>query len=262
MVSGENDKRGDRGASSSRRSRRRTLSKRERRALGGYAIPCVPVGSFAYFGGRAKPPLDKLSNLSKCAVTIRLWVLRDFHKFSSEEFTFPSAEAAWRAHFLVRERDIARLAVGGDLSTLRTGLSRFYDGEALEKKIAHWKRRDGVGIVAKLLGRTDGGRTKARELGLVMGAHPIGRYGPPGAVSTLTDIWTRVLEAKFSQNPSHRRALLGTEDRHLVELTTTRIEKTPCDFWAGRVVANRLYGGNFMGERMMSARESMGPGQE
>lgn len=224
-----------------------------------YRVPGVQVGPFLYFGSGMKAPYNKLSNLNECSVTVKLWVLKNFNEFYLKEYTFPSAEAAWWAHFLLKDADITRLAIGGDMSNLETGLGHFYDGEVLAEKIEYWGRKSNVGIVAKLLAAKKGTniRQTAKELGIYMGTHPVGRYGAQGADSTLTEIWDRILLAKFNQNASHRQVLLDTGDHHLVEFTRTNIDKAYKKFWSGRVESNELHGKNFMGECMMRVREVM-----
>ena len=232
-------------------------SKRSQAGINMYRVPGVPVGSFLYFGSGMKEPYSKLSNFSECSVTLKMWVIRDFNEFYLKEYTFPSAESAWWAHFLVRDVDITRLAVGGDLSKLETGLGHFYDGEVLSKKIDYWGRKSNVGIVAKLLAGKRGTciRQRAKELGIVMSVHAFPKYGPQGADSTLSKIWSRILGAKYSQNALHRQVLLSTGTHHLVEFTRAGIDVIYKSFWAGRVEKNELHGRNFMGECMMSARE-------
>ena len=234
-------------------------SKKSQDEINMYRVPGIPVGSFLYFGSGMKAPYNKLSNFSECAVTLKLWVLKNFNEFYLKEYTFPSSEHAWWAHFLVRDADITRLAIGGDFSKLKTGLGHFYEGEILSKKIEYWGRKSNVGIVPKLLAGKKGTniRQRAKELGLFMSIHPIGRYGPQGEDSTLSKIWSRILVAKYSQNASHRQVLLSTGTHHLVEFTRAGIDRVFKEFWCGRVEKNELHGRNFMGECMMSAREVM-----
>lgn len=80
-----------------------------------------------------------LSNFSNCVVTGELFVKIDrFGYLSKRLFTFPSAEHYWWAHVMEREVDVERLAVGGDISTIESGLSVLHKGmdpEKLAKKI-------------------------------------------------------------------------------------------------------------------------------
>lgn len=232
-------------------------SKKSKKEINIYRVPGVPVGSFLYFGSGMKAPYNKLSNFSECPVTLRLWVLKNFNEFYPKEYTFPSSEHAWWAHFLIRDVDINRLAVGGDMAKLRTGLAHFYDGEVLSKKIEYWGKKSNVGIVAKLLAGKKGTniRQRAKELGFCMSLHASPKYGPQGADSTLSKIWSRILLAKYTQNASYRQVLLGSGDHQLVEFTRAGIDRIYKSFWCGRVEKNELHGQNFMGSCMMSARE-------
>ena len=184
------------------------------------------------------------------------WVSVGFNDFALEEFTFPSSEHAWWAHFFVRDCDIRRLAVNGDLSTLQ-GLKHFYEGEELDKKISYWSRKDNVGIVAKLLAGKKGTnyRKRASDIGMRMSVHPCEKYGPQGRDSTLGKIWERILLAKYTQNREHYSVLVNTKGRRLVEFTRAPVARIEKEFWAGRIVDSKLYGGNYMGDCMVRTRD-------
>lgn len=180
-----------------------------------------------------------------------------FNEFSLKEFTFPSSEHLWWSHFFVLEKDIKRLAINGDLSTLESGLAFFYTGDELEKKIEYWSRNQNVGIVAKLLAGKEGTkyRKRASGLGMRMSIHPCSKYGPERSDVTLRKIWSRILIAKYSQNEEHCDVLLGTVEHELVEFTRAPVTRVHKEFWAGRVIDGKLYGSNYMGKCMTSVRE-------
>ena len=220
----------------------------------------VRVGSDShiYFGSGSKAPFNKLSNFSKCNITGKMWIFKGFNEYVLKEFVFPSSEHMWWAHFFVVERDVRRLAIGGDLSTLQ-GLEHFYEGEDLEKKISYWSRKDNVGIVAKLLAGKKGTnyRKRASDIGMCMTIHPCERYGPQGEDSTLWKIWKRILLAKYTQNRGHYSVLMGTKSKKLVEFTRAPMIRIEKEFWAGRVVDSNLYGGNYMGDCMVRIRDHL-----
>jgi len=111
----------------------------------------LPVGSLINFGSGMSSPYNKLSNFNECVVTMRLFVAVGWGEYALKEFTFLSSEHARWAHFFVRNCDIKRLAVGGDLSTLETGLPLLLEGDKLNKALKYWAMKNNVGIVHKLL---------------------------------------------------------------------------------------------------------------
>lgn len=212
-----------------------------------------------YFGSSSSAVTRKLSNFSDCVVKGRMFVLDSSGGISKEEFTFPSSEHMWWAHFMYRRCDISRLAIGGDLSTIESGLTLLYksmDSKKLSGKIKYWKNRNCVGIVAKVLANRDKKknlRTRAGEIGLQMSIHPMKEYGKQGDSETLVNIWKDILMSKFSTNMDHRNVLVGTGHKFLVEFCRMHEEK---QFWAGKVKDNVLYGRNFMGLCLMATRKS------
>lgn len=221
--------------------------------------PGVPVGTFINFGSGMSAPYNKLSNFNECTITGKIHVMVGFNEYSPKEFTFPSSEHFWWAHFLVRECDVKRLAINGDLSTLETGLPLLLEGDKLRRALEYWPKKNNVGIVAKLLAGKNGSsyRKRAMKLGIQMSVHPCVKYGPQGADRTLSKIWTSILVAKYTQNSGHRQVLIGTGDHHLVEFTKSSSERVSSEFWAGRVIGGKLYGKNYMGDCMMSIRETI-----
>ena len=212
-----------------------------------------------YFGSSSSAITRKLSNFSDCVVKGRMFVKDSSGGIHQEEFTFPSSEHFWWAHFMYRRCDISRLAIGGDLSTIETGLTLLYqsmDSKKLNGKIKYWKNRGCVGIVAKVLANRDkkkNFRKRAEEIGIKMGIHPIKEYGKQGYSETLVHIWKNIMVSKFSTNSEHRKVLLGTGNKFLVEFCRMHEEK---QFWAGKVKDNVLYGRNFMGLCLMATRKS------
>ena len=226
---------------------------------------------YVYFGAGISNDIRLLSNFSDCDISGEVYVKSDKSTinekcFSKKIFMFPSAEHFWWAHFMEREEDIARLAIGGDLSTVRSGLSLIYKGmdpSKLENKIRFWEYKNGVGFVAKLLASKDTTlketkytskrvRIRAEKLGIVMSDHPLSAYGDKKSIITLASIWDNILIEKYSQNKAHMCSLLGTGDKYLVEFCKMRV---PEQFWSGRVKNGVLYGRNFMGLCNMAVRD-------
>lgn len=220
-------------------------------------------GSHVYFGSGARNPYYKLSNFNQCSIIGKVWVKTENGRYESRVYTFPSSEHYWCAMFFVDDKDIRRIAVGGDLSTLESGLSLIYRRkEEYEKKLKYWSSKDNVGIVVKLLANRKKNKNNGREirwraamLGMNMSIHPCSKYGPQGADSTLNKMWEKILLAKYTQNSEHRRVLMDTGSRMLVEFSRASVKKLSNEFWAGRFVGTRLVGNNYMGECMMSCRD-------
>ena len=212
-----------------------------------------------YFGSSSSADTRNLSNFSDCEVKGNMFIRGSNGEFESEEFVFPSSEHLWWSHFMQRRCDISRLAIGGDLSTIETGLTLLYQGmepKKLSGKIKYWKSRSSVGIVAKVLANRDkkkNRRKRAEDIGIQMSIHPLKEYGTQGSSETLVKIWRKILDEKFSTNIIHRNILMGTRDKFLVEYCRMHEEK---QFWAGKVKNNVLYGRNFMGLCLMATRKS------
>ena len=80
----------------------------------------------------------------------------------------------------------------------------------MQKKL-YWGRKKNVGILAKML------RKRASKLGMVMREHVRPQYGTLGTRKTLLAVWTSILTAKYSQNEDHRKVLLSTAGKRLIE---------------------------------------------
>lgn len=224
--------------------------------------------NYRYFGSSMGKPMNLLSNFSKCEIECEMYVLDDKGMIVKKSFVFPSAEHCWWTHFLIRECDISRLAIGGDLSTLESGLTILLGENIGQKKVKYWQKKGNVGIVAKMLAYRDkqtNVRTRAKKIGIEMSIHPSEIYGLSSRKCTLINIWKKILIAKYSQNILHRRALLSTNDDNLVEFCRMNPEK---QFWAAQILdgaktksgiiqGGKLVGNNFMGKCLMATRKEM-----
>ena len=180
-----------------------------------------------------------LGNTSRCTIVGNMY-FKDKNGFlQSRDFTFPSSEHYWWAHFLSRRCDLERFSSGGDLTEV--------NGTTIK-------------MISKL---TNGKREKAISMGLEMSVTPFEAYGK-NKRNTIESIWNKILASKFLQNPEHRRALLSTGDSILVEFCKNESE---VGFWNG-IIKNgkeideftlkggKLIGGNFMGKCLMACREN------
>lgn len=231
-----------------------------------------------------------LSNFNQCRIAGRVFVELDHdadeakqdhgHRGAKErtgdekvvverDFRFPSAEHYWWAHFTKELDDVERLAVGGDLSTLESGLCLMLGREKGIQKARYWSKKDSVGIVAKMAAankKSSGQiRCRAGELGMKMGLHPLEQYGAQGEMSTLESIWNKIQMDKFGQNSEHRASLLSTGSEVLVEFVRMKPEG---HMWGGQVrggikrskgliEGGEMVGRNFTGECLMAVRASM-----
>eukprot|EP00752_Nemacystus_decipiens_P001533 g1503.t1 len=257
--------------------------------------------SFRYFGSGMSAPFHVLSNFNECRIAGRVYVQQDADKqrllsgatpasstpgdrLVEREFLFPSAEHYWWAHFTKNAADVSRLAVGGDLSTLEGGLRLLLGARTGEQKAKHWRKKNSVGIVAKMVAAANATtkeknkspssssaaerihRPRAHELGMELGLHPLEQYGPQGEIETLRAIWLKIQTDKFTQNPEHRRVLASTGEETLVEFVRMRPEG---HMWGGQVRGGvkrpkglivdggELIGRNFTGECLMAVRASL-----
>ena len=228
--------------------------------------PKPKTRTYRYFGSSMGKPMNLLSNFSQCEIECEMYILNEKGRIVQKSFVFPSAESAWWAHFLVNECDISRLAIGGDLSTLESGLTVLLGENIGPQKAKYWQKKDNVGIVAKMLAYRDkqtNVRTRAKKIGIEMTIDPSEVYGMVKKF-TLINIWKKILIAKYSQNILHRRALLSTDDAHLVEFCRMNPEK---QFWAAQIqdgtktksgiIGGKLVGNNFMGKCLMATRKEM-----
>lgn len=219
-----------------------------------------------YFGSGTSQPYNHLSNFHECRVEGSVFVKTAEETFEEMVFVFPCAEHYWWAHFMHRPRDIQRLAIGGDLSTV-DGLKILLGDGIGAIKARYWGRRGNVGIVSKMLATRKGNkRFRAVNAGIDMSTHPLEKYGEQGKSSTLVDIWKKILVAKYTQNKGHRAVLLSTGSDNLVEFARMHPEK---QFWAGqvvdggvkhaggRVVGGEVSGNNFVGKCMMATRSHL-----
>lgn len=211
-------------------------------------------------------PYNKLSNFHACRIEGSVFVKTIEGTFEEREFVFPCAEHYWWAHFMHRARDVERLAIGGDLSTV-DGLNILLGDGIGAIKAKYWAKKESVGIVSKMLATRRGGkRFRAVKSGIDMSIHPLDQYGSQGDNTTLVNIWKKILVAKYTQNKEHRTVLMSTRSEILVEFDRMHPEK---QFWAGkvvdggirhsggRVVGGEVSGNNFMGKCLMATRSHL-----
>jgi len=202
---------------------------------------------------------DLISNTSSCIIKGSMYFEHRGY-LHQKEFTFPSAEHYYRAHFLSSEDDIKKLSVDGIFSNFDDGI-KLVTEENIEIRDNH------IGILMKYLSKknTFGKRSVSENLGIKMSNDPFEAYGEKHKKSTIVNIWKTVLNNKYYQNPEHRRQLLSTGDDILVEHSD---KTTDVGFWHGhvkggivldesRILGGKIVGGNSMGKYMMASRRDM-----
>jgi len=208
-------------------------------------------------------PYNMLSNFSECRIIGNVFIEDGNGGHVEKEYTFPSSEHYWWSHFMYRDCDVSRMAIGGDLSTVK-GLELILGESVGEKKAKYWSKKSNVGIVPKMLASRMNKKTfrpRARSLDIEMTMDPHPWYGEHSD-DNLDAIWTKILVLKYSQNKEHRRALQSTNDENLVEFCRMYPEK---QFWAGqvdggvkfkngKVEGGTVIGKNYMGNMMMKIR--------
>lgn len=205
-----------------------------------------------YFGSGAG--IGELSNFAVAQVEVR-------------GRTFPSSEHAYQCMAKVHPDDWPRFEVGGDLSTLETGLKLVFPVRDYPKKLKHYSakmtRPQMVGIVALQAVKPPVARKLGLRLQPVMESDKWMQF-----IKTLFNV---TLLAKYRQNPDHRAKLLGTGNKPLVEFSRgaeREAKKGKPPLWTGMVVGGEkrengvvaggsVVGQNLMGRLHMQAREEL-----
>lgn len=205
-----------------------------------------------YFGSGAG--VGELSNFADAQVEVR-------------GCTFPSSEHAYQCMAKVHPDDWSRFEVGGDLSTLDTGLKLVFPERDYPKKIKHYSAKGTrprmVGIVALQAVKPP----VARKLGLrLQPLQETDKWMP-----FIETLFNEILLAKYRQNPDHCAKLLGTGDKPLIEFSRgaeREDKKGKPPLWTGMVVGGEkreqgvvaggsVVGQNLMGRLHMQAREEL-----
>jgi predicted NAD-dependent protein-ADP-ribosyltransferase YbiA (DUF1768 family) len=197
------------------------------------------VITYQYFGSGAG--MRQLSNFYACNITGTV---------NNNTYIFPSVEHYYVAHLCQDHSCVSRLAVGGDLSTIETGMGIIYhklSPDDIKKKITYWKKYNMVGIIAKMYGKM------------------INRQELPSDWDAFRQLWVKILTAKYTQNEQLMQVLISTGYTRLVEFDRMA---SPHTTWAGRIVngidrgqgrreGGELIGKNYMGDMMTYIRNVM-----
>ena len=192
--------------------------------------------SFVYFGSGTK--IGELSNFAKCP-----------NPFLWKNHLWNSSEAAYACWLRVDPVDWHRLAVGGDLSDLKTGIALLFPENLVAKKIKHYGSKcsgmkpEMIGIIPKLA-------TK-QKYGKKIGLRLTERDEAKLETSDLFHIFVEILVEKYTHNPHFRDVLLSTRGKNLIEFDRGAVRETikgRPPLWTGQVKEGILYGRNLQGD--------------
>jgi hypothetical protein len=252
--------------------------------VGGFADPAAaPRDDFSgdhyhMFGSSMARPLNLLSNFA--ATPIRMWladVTPEMALFCPEiasfvasacgedgqrPLVFPSSEHVWQA---LKARDVDTFldfTLAGRWGQLDTAaFLPFYPKKSgtvhelqafAEAKVAHWGKKQNVGILAKMATSARYTRSVGGKLwypSKVQGAADLEDAQHPG----MWDVWLQILRLKYAQNDEARVVLLATGDTYLLEFSTKANQ------WGGHYheLTDKIVGRNYMGCLLMALRKEL-----
>ena len=181
-------------------------------------------------GSGQRDPHHRLSNFHACRVEF-------------EGVVYPSSEHAFQAQRVSPRERRDLFSIEGPYADLDAGFKNLFprDPEKAERKAAYWRKKDNVGILAKMIVN----RTKNL---IEMNAE------------RCAEVFFDVLMAKFAQNEHLRDVLASTGDRYILEFDrgagrAKRAGRT--SRWGGLVEDGRVVGSNQMGALLMRVRERL-----
>lgn len=219
----------------------------------------MSTSDHVYFSSSASEPLNLLSNFSEAPLRLTrddidgalLDACPQLAQFvGTDRVVFRSSEHAWQA-LKATERTTFWRFVDGDFAMFSAPIMDvFFPGQGA-KKFAYWAKKRNVGIVPKLAAN----RKHAKRLNLrFKGALDYSRETLRPELERR--VWRTLLRLKFRQNERHRRALLGTGKRRLVEFDRGA-KRTPTH-WGGLVdEEGKLHGENVMGQYLEAVRDEL-----
>jgi hypothetical protein len=188
------------------------------------------------FGSSAVKPFNVLSNFGACELSI------GGKRFPSVEHWYQSQKA---------KANSEAFQVGGAFASWDC-MKRFWPSSMVEKKISFWKKKNNIGILAKMaVSRAlNGTRIQKASVGIELNAVPLTFDSFEAAAA----MWCPVLKAKVEQNP--QVSLVVTEHRHKYFLEFSRgaereSRKGNPPVWAGLIKDGELFGQNWMGRCWM-----------
>lgn len=202
-------------------------------------------GSFIYVGSKSGGDGKCMSNFAQAPLQL------DGVEWASSEHAY---QALQKFHPECHER----FQVGGDLGGF-CGMPLVYPEKQVEAKLKWWghMKPPMVGIVAKMASH----HVRAKKLGLrMLTLDPT--LSEEARIEAIRRLFKRILVAKYTSNDEHRRALLDSGDKLIVEFdgkAEHATSKGGPPLWTGMINKNtgRLFGRNLMGELLMEVRAEM-----
>jgi len=220
------------------------------------------------FGSGAKYPWNMLSNFNSAKFSVHrhqldeqiLKIYPNLADWIGEQgVSFASSEHFWQSLKAMNERTFKQFTIGG-----RFGCDHFDEQlfvpffgsiDKARKKHAYWKKKQNVGVIAKMATN----RAHANKLGI----HGSIRY----LANRLEEakekaVWKCILKSKFLANPEHMKVLQSTKDDYLLEFDRSARSKAmknqAVPHWGGFIDKDgRLYGDNMMGLYLMCIRDQL-----
>lgn len=178
--------------------------------------------------------------------------------FKLDGVEWASSEQAYQALQKFHPDCHERFQVGGDLGGF-CGMPLVYPKNQVEKKLKWWggMKPPMVGIVAKMASHPE----RAKKLGLRM--LPLDpTLSDETRIEEIRRLFKRILVAKYTANAEHRRALIDSGDKLIVEFDGKAEHATSQGsppLWTGMISksSGRLFGRNLMGELLMEVRAEL-----
>jgi len=161
---------------------------------------------------------------------------------------YPSVQHAYESLRYPKIQRV-RFTVDGDLGSF-DALSKFYEGEMLEKVRTQVMKKGMIGKVAILSSKNweKIGLSKPKDIQLL--------DGEPNPKKVQANQLLPILRKKFEID-EFRRVLLSTGDRYLLNFFRVPREKTGLEFWGGCIRDDKLYGENTLGQYLTKIRDEI-----
>lgn len=225
----------------------------------------MTTSNHVYFSSASSAPFHLLSNFNEAPIRIMrndidgalLEACPELSKFiGAEGVVFRSSEHAWQALKTTDPTTFARF-VEGDLASFGEQIfDVFFPGEGA-KKLEHWSKKKNVGIVPKMAAN----KKYAKRLRFKF-KHSMDYSREKLRPDLERRVWNKLLRLKFQQNEPHRRALLSTGMRKLVEFDRGAA-RNKGTHWGGLVDPDgNLHGENVMGRYLEEVRAELATEQK
>lgn len=223
---------------------------------------------YVYFKSTGKAPYNQLSNFFHAPITV---TTKDVPVAMSQlcpgirewlPATFPTSEHLWQALKARDQATFLRFTTTGDLGAWNPDVfaktvaylvkDKIEMAARAQKKLAEWKKKNNLGIQAKLAANPD----YAQRLNLA-GHMNFEREHLAADVERI--VWLAILKLKFRQNAGPRAVLLSTAGKRLIEFAPGAARRP--EHWGGLVTPGpgplTVVGDNVMGNYVQAVRDSL-----